>query len=376
MLLLEILLVTISIFLFTYSAYSYKKIYQISKSSDHRLLWTILFILVIFFFFGYLLFDLYLITDSFQIDLNFLISQLFFFGATFIALSSHVLIQNIKELNSKHKELTSAHAKLTTYNKQLKKDVKERTKKLEESFSKSIVHEKEIQKLKDEFVFVAAHELRSPVNAIRWNVEMIKDSKGFNKLVNSDKELLENVESSNQRLINLVDDLLDVARIEYGTFKVKLEKINLNEVIKEVINEQKYSAKQKQIKITYTSPKEKIFIKADLKKLKEVIDNILNNAIKYNKTKGTVKVAITEKENKKLVEIKDNGYGINATDLKKIFSKFFRSEDKHVQNQEGTGLGLFISKQIVKKMKGSISAQSAGKNKGTTFLLSLPKHKE
>lgn len=249
--------------------------------------------------------------------------------------------------------------------------VKEKTKELEDAYEKQLLHEKEIQKLKDQFVFIAAHELRTPVTSINWWMEIILDDEKGKKLSPELRESLTNIMNSNQKLVHLVDDLLNVARIESGTIQIKKDDCDMTEIIKSVVTEQELSAKARKVKIDFKGKSKKIKLFSDQSRLKQVMTNLLSNAIKYNKEKGTITISTEVTEGFVKVEIKDTGIGMTKEEMGVLFSKFGRVKNKTTEKIEGTGLGLYVSKEIVKKLGGKIWAESE-KDIGTTFFVNIP----
>ena len=250
----------------------------------------------------------------------------------------------------------------------LEKLVKERTAQLEEAHQKAIAHEKEIQKLKDQFVFIAAHELRTPITSIRWNIEGILDSK--EKLKPEARKMLTEVQFSNKRLIALVDDLLNVARIEAGTIKINAKQIKLSEIINQTLDEMKSVFAEKDISVDYQpQPDEKAY--ADPDRVKQVLINLLSNAVKYNKKKGQITIKVEKANNVVSIAVIDTGIGIAKKDLSKVFTKFGRIENDKTREIVGTGLGLFVSKEMITKMGGDIKVSSA-EDEGSTFSFTLP----
>ncbi len=242
--------------------------------------------------------------------------------------------------------------------------------KLGERFNKMIKVLKENQELRDEFVFIAAHELRAPVTVIRWYLEMILNG-NFGKVEKKMEEALKFTENSNKRLIKLVQDLLEVARSEAGKMGIRVEPVLIKENIKEVLKGLGNSAANKGIKLIYQELEKDIKVKADPYKLKEVITNLVDNAIKYTIKAGEITVNHEIEDNYLITNIKDQGIGISEENMKKLFTKFFRVRIKETQDIEGTGLGLFICKEIVERMGGKIWAKSQ-LGKGSTFSFSLP----
>lgn len=251
----------------------------------------------------------------------------------------------------------------------LEKLVKKRTKELEKSHKKAIEHEKELQKLKDQFVFIAAHELKTPVTAIRWGIESALQE-GKSTLDKDVMEYLHGVQSSNKRLITLVDDLLNVARIEAGTIKVAIGEVELKNLTKEVVSEMSPVFKEKGVKVTNEITK-KVVVKADRDRLKQVMINLLSNATKYNKEKGKIRISMEQIKTRAKVSVSDTGIGMTQAETKKLFQKFFRAQNNDTKQVDGTGLGLFVTKEIIEKMKGKISVKSK-RGEGSTFIFTLP----
>lgn len=275
-----------------------------------------------------------------------------------------IIVILLRVVNNLEKEA----AEIKLFYENLEKLVKERTAELEEAHEKAIRHEKEIQELKDQFVFIAAHELRTPVTAINWGLETVLTSKDM-KIEPEMKNLLIQVQSSNQRLIQLVDDLLNVARIESGTIKLEPKIFNLNKTIKNTIDEMESVFKEKPVTVNYKPIEAEVY--ADENRVKQVLINLLSNATKYNREKGIVDVTVELGKSKVTVSVSDTGFGIKEKDMEKLFTKFGRVKDLETQDIPGTGLGLFLSKEIVEKSGGEISAKSEH-GKGSVFTFTLP----
>ncbi len=244
-----------------------------------------------------------------------------------------------------------------------------RTSELEEAHQKAINHEKEIQKLKDQFVYIAAHELKTPVTAIRWGIENALNE-GKNNL---DPELvayLTDVQDSNARLINLVNDLLNVAQLDAGTIKIDKKNFDFNDLVEATIKEMDPLLKEKSIEVEYING-EALNMNSDPERLKQIIINLLGNAIKYNRENGKVWIS-TEKSNEKLkVSVSDTGYGISEKNQEKLFKKFSRIQTDKTRDIQGTGLGLYLCKEIVEKLGGEIGVESE-MGKGSTFWFTVP----
>ena len=181
---------------------------------------------------------------------------------------------------------------------------------------------------------------------------------------------LAKVTNANQRLIQLVDDLLLVARTEAGKIPIKVSSIELPQSVLTVISELKPLADKKNIDIKYEPPINLPKVMADSDRLKEILVNLIGNAIRYTPDVGTITVTHKIQDNRLIISIKDTGIGINKENQKKLFEKYFRVESEQTKDIQGTGLGLFIVKQIVEKMNGQIWIESE-EGKGSTFSFSL-----
>lgn len=228
---------------------------------------------------------------------------------------------------------------------------------------------KRLQELREEFVFVAAHELRTPVTIIKGYASMILEGDAgiVKKTV---KDFVQKIENANQRLLQLVEDLLEVARSEAGRIEVKVQSIDMQDSIRVTMGELQQLAKAKSIALSYGEG-EIPNVLADESRVREIMMNLVGNAIKYTPEKGSVRVFHETKDNEVITHIEDNGFGIPKEAQAKIFQKFYRVQTEETSDIQGTGLGLFIVKQLVEKMNGRIWFVSE-QGKGATFSFSLP----
>ncbi|MCH7529983.1 HAMP domain-containing histidine kinase [Patescibacteria group bacterium] len=255
---------------------------------------------------------------------------------------------------------------LSKYASGLEKMVDTRTRELKETTQREIDKANELVKLKDQFVFVAAHELRTPANAIKWGLSAIESK--HPEIVKEEKESFDILRNSNERLLFLVQDILNVARIEGKTLQLKLANISAVSAITDAEAEVKSMAAERSVAIENTVKQDTPAIVGDEMRLKEVLVNLLTNAVKYGKAGGVVTISSEVKDDSVIFHVANEGMGISPQHQKHIFEKFWRA--KTSQDIEGTGLGLFIVKQLVELMSGEIWFKSKP-GEGTIFSFSL-----
>ena len=233
-----------------------------------------------------------------------------------------------------------------------------------------LTREKIIDELKSEFISIAAHQLRTPLTAIKWAIKMNLNEE-VGSLNQEQKEILSQGYKSNERVIKLVNDMLNVSRIEEGKFGYSFEKNHVTEVAEIVISNLKNKIKDKKIKFKFEAPKKMPKMFMDKEKMELVLQNLLENAVKFTPENGKIhlKFKVGKKDFKIIVE--DNGLGIPKKNQGKLFTKFFRGENVIRMETEGTGLGLFIVKNIVDKHEGKIKCESE-EGRGTKFIITIP----
>jgi len=232
-----------------------------------------------------------------------------------------------------------------------------------------VTKEKLIEKMKTEFVSVAAHQLRTPLSAIKWTIRMILDGDA-GEINEEQRELLEQTYISNERMIRLINDLLDVSRIEEGRLLYDQEDTRIEDVLDSVIEASQEMLRNKNM-VLEVNKKETPKVKIDKEKIGVVIQNLLENAIKYTEQGGKIKITLDNDEKNVIFKIEDSGVGIPKSQQDRIFTKFFRAENVTRMETNGTGLGLYTTKNIVQAHKGQIWFESE-ENKGTTFYFTIP----
>jgi len=235
--------------------------------------------------------------------------------------------------------------------------------KLADSRSRERTQAAELFALKDQFVFLAAHELRSPATAIKWAVESLEAQPP--DMVTSNRELVAMIMQNTMRLLGLVRDLLETARIESKALRITLQPTALSGVIGEAISEVREQAHSRDVELVSEVPESTPRVSADPLRVKEVMHHLLSNAIKFSELGGTVKITAESDEKTVAINVIDNGAGIRTEDREHIFEKFWHAADGRV-SPEHSGLGLFITKQLMQLMGGSVRFVSE-QGKGTTF---------
>jgi len=235
---------------------------------------------------------------------------------------------------------------------------------------RDITHEKMVDAAKTEFVSLASHQLRTPLSSVNWYAEMLLAGDG-GPLNEEQKTFVQEIYAGNQRMVELVNSLLNVSRLELGTFAVEPEPVDVVKTAQSVIDELQPGTIQKKLKIDFQYDKELPIIQADPKLFRIIFQNLLSNAVKYTPEKGQIYLKMNKDKKNILVEVTDTGYGIPKKDQSRIFEKLFRAENVREKDTEGTGLGLYIVKSIIDHAGGKISFKSI-ENKGTTFYLEIP----
>ncbi|MBZ9572726.1 HAMP domain-containing histidine kinase [Patescibacteria group bacterium] len=228
----------------------------------------------------------------------------------------------------------------------------------------------EASRMKTEFISVVSHQLRSPLTNLKYSLELLISGK-LGKIQGKKLEYFKILEENTQRMGDLINDLLTVSRIETGRLPLKKEEISLGALTKKVILKFKPLADTSNVKVELRAPKNLPKVLSDPLWLEQIVENLLDNAIRYIKNKGEVKIRIKAGAKKIYFEIQDNGVGIPKEEQKFIFQKFFRSENVLKYQTDGSGLGLYIAKQILKLLGGEIDFSSK-ENKGSTFWFTLP----
>jgi signal transduction histidine kinase len=288
----------------------------------------------------------------------------------------------IREFNQLSEALNSMVQRLRSWAKEL-----------EVATEEAQVATKEAQvanQLKDEFLGNISHELRTPLNGIINSIKIVRDDLCDDR--DEEMEYLQEAHESSMKLLNIINDILDIAIIEAGIFCMKLQVVDITEVLKDAIDLQAPKIEEKGLKLSWLEPHDPIIVHADPEKLKQVFVNVLSNAVKFTDS-GSISISVQlESRNNSaslngsaesttgqggqrdwvVVTIKDTGIGIDPEQQQKLFQPFVMVDGSRTRTEGGNGLGLAISRRIMESMSGSVTLDSAGENQGTAVMISLP----
>ncbi len=234
-----------------------------------------------------------------------------------------------------------------------------------------VTREKLVEKMKTEFVSISAHQLRTPLSVVKWTLKMLLDG-DLGKITDEQREFIEKTYKSNERMIALINDLLNVTRIEEGRYLYKPVLTDLQDIVQSVINSYQEEIKKRKLRFEFKKLEGKLpKVTIDAEKMNLVIQNLLENAIRYTPPDGAVTISLTCGKEEIEFKIQDTGVGIPKDQQERIFTKFFRGANIIRIDTEGSGFGLYITKNIIESHGGKIWFESE-ENKGSTFYFTLP----
>lgn len=226
---------------------------------------------------------------------------------------------------------------------------------------------KEVDQMKDDFVSMASHELRSPLTVIRGYADLLKSINGLSE---QDRQNIDRIDIAARGLDDLVGDILDVSRLNQGRLSINMQDVDFVSITKDATLGFQHNAEEKGLSLAFTSGDNVPHIQADPDRLRQVVVNLVGNAVKYTK-QGEVAVKLSHDKDKVTLRVSDSGIGMSEEERKNLFQKFYRIKNDDTKEVKGTGLGLWITKQIIEKMNGTISVESI-KGVGSHFIVQFP----
>lgn len=232
---------------------------------------------------------------------------------------------------------------------------------------------KKLDQAKSEFISIASHQLRAPLTVIKGYTSLILEG-SMGKITKFARDALQKTAISTEQLVKLVADLLDLSRIESGKIQYEFVPVDFPKLVENVVDEFKYLAEKREIVLNFKNNAAELPpLTLDSDKIREVVINLVDNAVKYTKDKSSIEIIISEpRKGWVRLAVQDQGIGIRSTDIKKLFIKFNRTDEARVIDQNGMGIGLYFVKRIVEDHGGKVQGESEGLNKGSTFSIDLP----
>lgn len=240
------------------------------------------------------------------------------------------------------------------------------------SIVNGVKHIAEASRIKSEFVSIASHQLKAPLSGMRWTADLLLSNR-FGSLNKKQEEYIKDIQENNTRMIRIVNDLLDVSRIDSGRMVMNIQEVDLGEIITNTVKELEFFAVANNTNIAVDIDRKLNKVNADPLRIKMVIQNFVDNAVKYigDQKKGLVKIILKNDGANVYCSVTDNGIGISEEDQKKIFEKFFRGDTIVRRQTIGSGLGLYIAKVSIENSKGKIGFKSK-EGEGSVFWFTLP----
>ncbi|WP_417351948.1 ATP-binding protein [Flavobacterium alkalisoli] len=231
---------------------------------------------------------------------------------------------------------------------------------------RNITPYKELDFAKTNFIATVSHEFKTPIASMKMSLQLL-DNQHTGKLNNEQKSLVESIKEDTDRLLRTTGELLNISQVETGNTKLKIEAVDINNVINDAVENNRKLAEQKSIIINFEPLENLPLVSADKEKATWIVSNLVSNAIRYSYDNTTIDIKAFETDNKVIIKVKDSGIGIDPKYLPRIFDKYFRVPGTE---KEGTGLGLAISKEFIEAMKGTIDVKSE-LGEGSEFILSF-----
>ncbi len=251
-------------------------------------------------------------------------------------------------------------------------DVHKEVEKWAKNQTQEITRLKDLEKYRKEFVGNVSHELKTPIFNIQGYILTLLEGGLDDPKIN--KLYLKRTEKSIDRMISIVEDLESITKLESGVMRLRVESFDISKMVDDVIDMEQMMASERKIQLLFDRPEKPVLVRADKKRMMEVLTNLVANGIKYGRRQGFVKVSFYDMKDHLMVEVMDNGIGIDKSDLPRIFERFYRVDKSRSREQGGTGLGLSIVKHIIEAHKQTINVKSEV-DEGTTFTFTLEKAK-
>jgi len=266
-----------------------------------------------------------------------------------IAIQNARSVQEVRDLNTHlEQRINSATKELRSSNKRLV----------------------ELDAMKDEFVSMASHQLRTPLTSVKGYISMVLEGDA-GKISKQQRQLLQEAFTSSERMVHLISDFLNVSRLQTGKFVVDRKESDLAEVVKQEVANIKQIAQSHQVRVEYKQPSRFPVLYLDEGKIRQVIMNFIDNAIYYAPDSTAIKVTLSVEDGEAVLRVIDKGMGVPKEAQSKLFTKFFRAENARKQRPDGTGVGLFLAKKVIDGHGGQVVFEST-LGKGSTFGFRLP----
>lgn len=227
--------------------------------------------------------------------------------------------------------------------------------------------ERLVDQFREQLISIVSHQLKAPLTIISGHAELLDEG----ELSKENKETVESIKSTAKNMNVLIQDLLDLSRIDQGKFITEKKRVDVCATLTEIVDTLQPLARDNDVKIKFKKPQGKIFIKTDRLKIKQALQNVIDNGIKYNKKGGVLSVELYKEGKWLSLAIKDEGIGVPKGEEDMLFKRFYRASNSKQKIHSGTGLGLFIAQEIIHQSGGKITFESI-ENKGTTFHISIP----
>ncbi len=266
-----------------------------------------------------------------------------------IAIQNALAVQEIRELNA------TLQQKVANATKELRS-------------SNTVL--RQLDKVKDEFISMASHQLRTPLTSVKGYISMVIEG-DVGKITNPQKKLLNEAFMSSERMVHLINDFLNVSRIQTGKFIIDKSPVDLSKLVSEEIDSLRPNASARGLKFTYKPPKKFPIMELDEGKMRQVVMNFADNAIYYSHENSTIAIKLSVEGDKATFTVKDSGIGVPVGERSQLFSKFYRASNARVRRPDGTGVGIYLAKKVIDALDGKVIFESV-EGKGSTFGFSLP----